>query len=184
VRRVRLVPASAQGFSANGSRTRSRIATGPADGSPYRNVFVAPGVAPRIAAAIWCSASLRKLRRRPDGRTALMYAAMFDRVEMVEALLRRGPRRSRGRQRTHRAPVRRGHGRSARRPAQRPGFSLRSSYGAEYEKPLMWSTHVRRRRPEPRGTQARRSHVHDPVVHDLLDLVQRRLALLSIQLAP
>jgi uncharacterized protein len=28
----------------------------------------------------------------PDGRTALMYAAMFDRVEMVEALLRRGAR--------------------------------------------------------------------------------------------
>jgi hypothetical protein len=26
----------------------------------------------------------------PDGRTALMYAAMFDRVEVVEALLRRG----------------------------------------------------------------------------------------------
>jgi ankyrin repeat protein len=28
----------------------------------------------------------------PDGRTALMYAAMFDRVEMVEALLRHGAR--------------------------------------------------------------------------------------------
>src|SRR5207245_1555921 len=29
-----------------------------------------------------------------------------------------------------------------RGPAQRPGFSFRSSYGAEYAKPLMWSTHA------------------------------------------